>query len=142
MTTSLKEGMSVTRRITVTEDRTIDFLPSNGKSDGFDRVYATPSMIHDIEMVCRNFLLDYINDGFDSLGTHIDVSHMAPTLKDMWVEITVTAAKMDGRAVSFTVSAYDQTGDKITEGRHDRFIINIEKNRQRLAAKAAQAAGP
>jgi len=142
MTTSLKEGMSVTRRITVTEDRTIDFLTDAGADNSTNRVYATPSMIHDIETVCRDFLLDYIDDGLDSLGTHVDISHTAPTLLGMWAEITATAAKVDGRAISFAISACDQTGDKIADGRHDRFIIDVEKTRKRLAAKAAQAAGP
>lgn len=141
MTISVHEGMSVTERRTVTEDRTIDFLVANeaSSSEVSDRVYATPSLVADIETICREFLLKHLEAGMDSLGTRIDVEHLAPTLPGMWVEITATVVEVEGRAVTFEINARDPIDKKIARGRHNRFIIDVNKTRQRLAAKAAKA---
>lgn len=142
MKESLREGLSTTQRISVTEDRTIDFLVADqaDRSDTSARVYATPALVADIETVCRDFLLEHLDEGEDSLGTRIDVEHLAPTLQGMWVEITATISQVDGRAVTFDLSACDPVDESVARGRHNRFIIDVEKTRQRLAAKAAKAA--
>jgi predicted thioesterase len=56
----------------------------------------------------------------------------------MWVEITATIAALDGRAVSFEVTARDAVDD-VARGRHNRFVVDVEKTKARLAAKAAKA---
>jgi predicted thioesterase len=142
MKESLREGLSTTQRISVTEDRTIDFLVADqaDPGDASARVYATPALVADIETVCRDFLLEHLDEGEDSLGTRIDVEHLAPTLQGMWVEITATIAQVDGRAVTFDLSACDPVDESVVRGRHNRFIIDVEKTRQRLAAKASKAA--
>ncbi len=68
----------------------------------------------------------------------VSITHMAPTLLDMEVAITVTIAELDGRKVVFEVVANDPV-DLICKGRHERFIVDVAKTRSRLLAKAEKA---
>ncbi len=139
MKDTLQTGLTTTRRFDVDTARTIDFLSGDG-NDGA-RVYATPAMIADIETTCRDFLGTHLDEGEDSLGTQVNVKHLAPTLLGMWAEIIVEISAIDGRAVSFDVTAVDAAGDKITSGRHDRFVIDVEQTLARLKKKAEAFSG-
>ena len=129
MTDKLEIGLTRSARIEVDQDRTISFMGDEG------RVYATPMLVSDIEYTCRDFLLEFVDDGQDSVGTHIEVSHIAATPLDMWVEITVTVTAVSGRGVSFEVSANDPV-EQICHGKHSRFIVDVEKTLTRLKGKA------
>lgn len=131
MKSTLTVGLSATRSICVDTPRTIDFL---GESL---RVYATPALVRDFEYACREFLLDYLDSGEDSVGTGISVSHGASTLRGMTVQITVTVSKIEGRLVTFSLHAKDDV-EEISQGSHSRFVVDIEKLRNRVAAKAAK----
>ena len=102
MKESLHPGLSKVRRIVVDRDRTISFMGEEG------RVYGTPELGRDIEHACRDLLLDYAQPGEDSVGIEIALRHTAPTLPGMEVEITVTVAAVEGRKISFNVSAKDE----------------------------------
>jgi predicted thioesterase len=104
------------------------------------RVYATPSLVRDIEHACRDLILARVPEGQDSVGTKVSVSHMAPTPMGMDATITVTVTEVDGRRVVLDVVASD-TSEMICKGRHERFIVDIEKTAERLKQKAAQAQG-
>lgn len=131
MKDTIKPGMSATRRIEVDTPRTIDFLGENL------RVYATPELVRDFEIACREFLLAHTDAGEDSVGTGISVSHGGATLRGMSVDITVTVAKVDGRSVTFDLLAKDDM-EEISRGTHSRFVVEVEKLRSRVAAKAAK----
>lgn len=133
MTDKLEIGLARTARIDVDQDRTISFMGDEG------RVYATPMLVSDIEYTCRDFLLEFVDDGQDSVGTHIEVSHIAATPLGMWVEITVTVAAVNGRGVTFEVSASDPV-EQICHGRHSRFIVDVAKTLTRLKGKSEAAA--
>ena len=132
MKDTLQAGLSTTRRITVDRARTIDIMGDDA------RVYATPALLEDIEMTCRELLLEHLDPGEDSVGTRVELDHMAATLDGMWVEITATLTALDGRAASFDFTARDVLDD-VARGRHDRFVVDVEKTKARLAAKAAKA---
>jgi fluoroacetyl-CoA thioesterase len=132
MKSSLASGLTTTRRITVDRGRTIGFMGERG------RVYATPELVRDVEATCRNLLLEHLDEGEDSVGTRVEIDHLAPTLVDMWVEITVTAIEVKGRLVTFEVAARDVV-DAVARGRHTRFVVDKSKSQERLAAKAAKA---
>ncbi len=132
MKTTLKEGLTNTARIDVDDSRTISFMGDEG------RVYATPELVRDIEHTCRDLLLEHIDEGQDSVGTHIDVSHIAATPIGMWVDITVTVSSLDGRAVTFEISAHDPV-EQICRGSHSRFIVDVAKIIERLRKKADAA---
>lgn len=134
MKASLAAGITTTKRITIDRDRTIGFMGEEG------RVYATPALVRDIEQTCRDFLLQHLDAGEDSVGTRVELDHLAPTLMDMWAEITVTVAEVKGRLVTFDVAAKDAL-DQIGKGRHIRFVSDVAKTKERLKAKAAKAKG-
>ncbi len=134
MSEALQPGLTLTRRITVDRDRTISFMGEDC------RVYATPLMLYDIEFACRDLLKEHIGADRDSVGTRVELDHVGATLLGMWVEITVTLAKVDGNAVAFDFTVRDAV-EEVARGRHSRFIVGIEKTAQRLKAKAARAAG-
>ena len=133
MKESLKPGQSKVRRTVIERDRTISFMGEEG------RVYATPELCRDIEMTCRELLLDHLEDGEDSVGLELMVRHTAPTLPGMAVEVTATIAAVDGRKVSFDVTAKDEL-EPIGGGKHVRFIVDKAKTFERLRAKAAKRA--
>ena len=91
MRDTIKTGMTASRQIVVDTPRTIDFLGENL------RVYATPELVRDFEVACREFLLDHTDAGEDSVGTGISVTHGGATLRGMSVDITITVAKIEGR---------------------------------------------
>lgn len=133
MKTSLATGIASTTQITVDRDRTIDFMGEEA------RVYATPMLVRDIEIACRDLLLAHLDPGEDSVGTRVEIDHVAATLMGMPVEIAVKLVELSGRAVTFEIAARDSV-ETICRGHHSRFIVDVAKTAQRLAAKAQKAA--
>jgi len=131
MKPSLKPGASKVRHIVIDRDRTIGFMGEDA------RVYATPSMILDIERTCRDLILEHADPGEDSVGTEVSVKHQAASLPGMTVEIAVKVTAIDGRKVNFEVSAKDEL-DTISAGTHGRFVVDVAKTVERLKAKAAK----
>jgi predicted thioesterase len=132
MKASLAAGITATSTLVVDRDRTIGFMGEKA------RVYATPMLVRDIEMACRELLLQHLDSGEDSVGTRVELDHLAATLLGMRVELTVTVASIQGRAVTLDVSGRD-TVDLICKGRHTRFVVDLKTTEARLAAKAQKA---
>jgi predicted thioesterase len=133
MKSTLHAGLSRTNRITVDADRVIGFMGEEA------RVYATPFLVRDIENTCRDLLLAHADAGEDSVGMEISARHSAPTLVGMAVDITVTVTAVEGRKVSFDVSAKDEL-EPICQASHVRFVVDVGKTIERLKAKAARRA--
>ncbi len=131
MKPGLKAGMSRTRRYEVDKDRTIGFM---GEAL---RVYATPSMTRDMEVTCRDFLMEFLEEGENSVGARIELDHMGPSLLGAHVEVTATVAEMEGRKVVFTFEVRDEL-DQVGRGKHIRFVVTLDKQRERLEAKRAR----
>lgn len=127
---TISVGATATRRITIDKPRTIDFLGETL------RVYATPELVRDIEISCREFLLGFADAGEDSVGVGISISHSGATLVGMNVDINITVTAVEGRKVSFSVVARDDA-EEISRGEHSRFVVEVAKLRSRVAAKAA-----
>ena len=126
---SLVAGLSTVRELTVDRERTIGFMGEAA------RVYATPMMVRDIEMTCRELLLEHLDAGEDSVGTRVEIDHLAATLLGMKVRIDAKITEVKGRAVTFEVSAHDGI-DAIARCKHGRFVVDLKKSEERLAAKA------
>ncbi len=133
MKDTLRPGVSQTSRITIDHDRTIAFMGEEA------RVYATPRLVSDIEMTCRNLLIEHCDKGEDSVGIEITLKHQAATLLGSTVEITVTVTAVDRRKVVFEIFAKDEI-DQISTGNHARFVVNLDKRVEALRAKAAKLA--
>lgn len=93
-----------------------------------------------MEQTCIEALTDYLDEGQRSVGTHVDMSHVAATPVGMQVSAQVELLEVEGRALLFKVSCSDEAG-LIGEGTHRRAIIDLQRFEQRLAAKAANPAG-
>lgn len=134
MKPTLTAGLSAQRKFSVDRERTIDFMGEAAS------VYATPMLVRDIEVACRDLLLAHLDPGEDSVGTRVEIDHLAATLLGMTAQITVMVAEVKGRAVVFEVSGTDGV-DAIVRGRHARFVVEVKQTEARLAAKAQKARG-
>jgi fluoroacetyl-CoA thioesterase len=116
-------------RMLVTSEVAITFLGTEGT-----RVLSTPHMIGLMEMTCRNTVFPLLDAGYDTVGTHVNVFHLAAAPIGMSVTFTAEVIRVDGRRVEFRVEARDEK-EKIGEGTHERAIINVAKFATRLAEK-------
>jgi fluoroacetyl-CoA thioesterase len=116
-------------QLLVTSEVAITFLGAEGA-----RVLSTPHMIGYMERTCRDTVLPWLEAGCDTVGTQVNVAHLAATPIGMSVTFTAEVIRVDGRRVEFRVEARDEK-EKIGEGTHERAIINVAKFATRLAEK-------
>lgn len=131
MKPTLAAGLTTTRRHIVDKAKTISFMGETL------RVYATPSMLLDIEITCRDLVLDHLDDGQDTVGARVELDHLGATLEGMWVDVTATVTEVDGRRVTFEAEAKDAL-DVVGKAKHVRFIVDKDRQKTRLEAKAAK----
>ena len=135
----MKEGLEVgathTARYEIDKDRTIGFMGEEL------RVYATPIMVRDMENTCRLFLEDvYLDKDENSVGARVEIDHMGPTLVGMYVNIKITVTELRGPKVAFEFEVHDQI-EQVGRGKHLRFVVLLDKQRERLEGKRAQLKG-
>ena len=130
MKDSCTPGLEKNRRITVAGSRVIHHL---GKDLG---VYATPAMVADIEKLCHDLLQPHLDAGEGSVGTRVDIQHLAATPEGMRVELIARITGIDRRAVTFEVIARDPI-DEIGRCVHTRFVVDLARVREKLAEKSA-----
>ena len=131
MKESCKPGLEKTRRIVVEGERVVRHL---GEGAG---VYGTPMLVADIEKLCHALILEHLDAGEGSVGTRVDIQHLAATPEGMWVDITAKVTHVDRRAVTFDVIARDAV-DEVGRCTHNRFVVELTKIKERLAAKIAK----
>src|SRR3954454_14838417 len=127
----LRPGLTGSAELVVTDEHTAPRIGS-----GRVRVLATPGMINLMEAAALDAAENLIPDGFQSLGIHLDVRHIAATPVGMRVRASAKLIKVDGRRLDFAVEAHDEK-DLIGDGLHQRIIVNVERFDARLAAKIA-----
>jgi predicted thioesterase len=132
MKATLAPGLSTRKELTVDEARCIGFMGREGM------VYATPRMVSDVEYTCRDFLLQHLDAGEDSVGAHVSIDHLAATPMGLKVTIEARIAEIDRRKVTFEFSVHDPV-EQVGKGKHIRFVVEIAKTRERLAQKRAKA---
>lgn len=115
-------------QIEVTSNNSTSFL---GIEDA--RVLSTPHMIGLMEKTCRDTVLPLLESGYDTVGTHVNVAHLAAAPLGSRVTFGAEVIGVDGRRVEFRVEASTEL-EKIGEGTHQRTIINVAK----FAAKQAE----
>ena len=113
----------------VTNENAISFLGNEGA-----RVLSTPHMIGLMEWTCRNTVKPLLDEGFDTVGTHVNVAHLGAAPIGMTVTFTAEVIEVSERRVTFRVEAVAEKG-KIGEGMHERAIINVAKFAARMAEK-------
>jgi predicted thioesterase len=122
-------GLRGTASIAVGEEHT---APSIGS--GKVRVLATPVMINLIEAAALAAVEHLLPAGYQSLGTHLDVRHIAATPVGMRVTATAEVVRVEGRTVDFRVEARDER-ELIGDGTHQRVVVNVAKFDQRVQRK-------
>src|SRR5690554_4929319 len=107
-------GTTATEVVEVTPERTVGhFLP------GMPAVFATPMMIHLMETAAAAAVKPYLPEGWTSVGTHVDVRHLAATPVGFEVTATAKVVARDERTVTFEVEAHDGI-DLVGSGTHVR----------------------
>ena len=102
-------------------------------------VFATGFLVGLLEWTCIQLLAPHLDAGEGSLGTHIDVSHMAATPAGLNVTVDAECTAVRGRRANFRVRAHDGV-DMIGEGRHERAIVVWDRFNAKVAEKAAASA--
>ena len=132
MKSSLAPGAAGEKILAVDEGRCIAFMgPENA-------VYATPKMVSDVEYAIRDFLLQHLDPGEDTVGTRVVIDHLAATPMGMKATIRFAVAAVEGRKVRCTFSVRDAL-EECGRGEHERFVVDVERTRERLAKKRARA---
>ncbi len=124
-------GLKGEQKRVVSSDIAINFLGLEGA-----RVLATPALIMLLEMTCRDSIVPLLDAGYDSVGTEVNVRHLAATPLGMEVTIKSEVISVDERRVKFKVEAFDSK-EQIADGTHERFVVNVERFARRLAEKRA-----
>ena len=91
-------------------------------------------MIGLMEWVCRETVFPLLDPGHDTVGTHVNIAHLAAAPIGMTVTFTAEVIAVKDRRVEFRVTAFDEK-EKIGEGTHERAIINVARFATRLAEK-------
>lgn len=122
----IKIGMSAERKLIVPAERTVGhFLP------GMPMVYATPMMILEMELVAGDVIKSCLEPGWITVGTEVDIRHLAATPVGAPVRTTARVIAVERRVIRFEVEAFDDKR-RIGEGRHARGLVNAEAFSKRL----------
>ena len=125
----IKVGMSAERTLVVPPERTVGhFVP------GMPMVYATPMMILEMEMASGDAIRGHLQAGWVTVGTEVDIKHLAAALVGSTVRTTAKVIEVGRRVIRFEVEAFEGMR-KIGEGRHARGLINVAKFEERLGAR-------
>ena len=127
----MNPGIKGIGEVVVTEELTAMRIGS-----GLLPVYATPMMIALMENTAANSVQPYLEEGQGTVGTRVDVSHLAATPLGMTVRVETELTEIDRRRLVFSVHAFDDAG-LIGEGTHERFIVNNEKFMLKAHSKPA-----
>ena len=122
-------GARAEMKLLVTSESATTFMGADGP-----RVLSTPHMIGRMELTARDAVLPFLDAGFDTVGTHVDVYHLAAAPIGAVVTFTAEVTAVDGRRIQFRVEARDEK-EKIGEGTHERAVINVAKFATRVAEK-------
>jgi len=117
----LQLGIKGKQELLVTDKDTAKAVGSGGLN-----VFATPAMIALAEKTALQSILEYLSEGESTVGTKLDISHIAATPVGMKVSCETELIEIDRRKLVFSVNVYDEV-EKIGEGTHERFIVNDER---------------
>ena len=134
-TDKLKPGLKGTSQLLVAEEHTAPRVGS-----GRVHVLATPVMINVIEAAALAAIEHLLPQGYQSLGTRLDIRHFAATPVGMRVRAEVEVDKVEGRSVTFRVSVADEK-EPIGDGTHERVVVNVSRFDVRIQDKVAMVRG-
>ena len=127
---TVKAGLKGRVDLTVGDEHT---APSVGS--GAIHVLGTPVMINLMEAAALDAAEHLVPKGHQSLGIHVDISHVAATPIGMKVHATAEVTAVEGNRIRFRVEAHDEAG-MIGKGTHERVVVNMERFDKRVQKKA------
>lgn len=116
------------------ERRVTEHMTARVMGSGTLDVFATPSMIALIEETAWRSVEPHLESGMATVGTLLNVAHVAPTPVGMTVKCETELTEVDGRRLVFSVTVSDECGE-IGRGTHERFIINEERFQKKADIK-------
>jgi predicted thioesterase len=126
----IKVGMSAERTLVVPPERTVGhFVPY------MPMVYATPMMILEMEMASADAVKPYLEQGWITVGTEVDIKHLAATPVGATVRTIAKVIAVERRVIRFEVEAFDERR-RIGEGRHARGLVNAASFTSALAGSS------
>lgn len=133
---SLKPGLSYEFKFKVPENKTVPYLfPESPEFSVMPKVLATGFMVGLFEWACIKAINPYIDwPKEQTVGIGVNLTHEAATPPGLEVRVEVKLAHVEGRKLTFSIVADDGI-DKISEGTHERFIIDAEKFSERVRTK-------
>jgi fluoroacetyl-CoA thioesterase len=136
MKDTLKPGIESEFTFHIPESKTVPALyPESAEFQEMPEVFATGFLVGFLEWACIKAINPHLDwPAEQTVGTHIDVSHIAATPSGFAVTANVKLIEVDGRRLLFEVEAHDGV-DMISKGTHERFIINKEKFDSKMKEK-------
>jgi predicted thioesterase len=132
---ALAVGLKHSRSVTVTDEMT----PAHLRQEPI-RVLSTPDMIRLVEQTAIEAVARHLAPGQATVGTRVDISHLAATPVGMAVTITVELVEIDRRRLGFRVEVRDEL-DEVGRGSHERFIVDAAQRLPRLEDKVRRWKG-
>ncbi|MGH3321496.1 MAG: thioesterase family protein [Streptosporangiaceae bacterium] len=130
--TRLEPGLARELAIVVDESMTAEALGNAGV-----RVLATPMLVNYFEFACHALVMSKLADGQGTVGSRVDIRHLAATPVGMRVTFRATLIETDGRRLVFRVEADDER-ERVGQGVHERFVIDMAAFTARVQDKSAR----
>lgn len=128
----LKTGIKGHQELVVTQE-----LTAKNMGSGVMDVFATPAMLALMEKTAFTSVAEYLNEGCGSVGTKVDIEHVASSPVGMKITCDSELIEIEGRKLVFKVEAYDEKG-LIGKGTHERFIVENKKFQEKTDNKLAE----
>jgi fluoroacetyl-CoA thioesterase len=125
----IKIGMSAERTLVVPPERTVGHFVQ-----GMPMVFATPMMILEMELASGDAIRSYLQPGWVTVGTEVDIRHLAATPVGATVRTTARVVAVERRVIRFEVEAFEGER-KLGDGRHARGLVNLASFNKRFGAK-------
>jgi len=137
MRSTLVPGLAITHRYTVPEEKTVPRVyPESALFRAMPQVFATAYMVGLLEWACMEAIQPHLDDGEQTVGTGLWVTHTAATPPGLTVAVEAQVIKVEGRRLTFQVRLHDGV-EAIGEGTHERFVIDGARFSRKAAEKAA-----
>jgi len=132
---TLKPGIRHHFAYRVPVHKTVPALyPEAPEFQAMPQVFATGFLVGLVEWACIQALAPHLDEGEQSVGSRVELSHEAPTPPGLTVAVEVALREVDGRRLVFDVAARDDA-EPVCSGRHERFVIDAARFARRVAAK-------
>jgi len=137
MKDTLKAGLSYQFKFRIPASKTVPALyPESESFQQMPQVLATGYLVGLMEWACIEAVRPHLDwPAEQSLGTHVNISHLAATPPGLTVTVDVRLDKVESRKLTFSITAHDGV-DKITEGTHERHVIDAARFTSKVAEKA------